>query len=400
MCGGFARELKPKERVLAEAFLDAAARICTNLSFRESVNTLNRFLRRADTDTVKLRTLTNNILRMGKEISWELMTATERVLLLYGFDPDTGLPDENTVLPRNITTPISTENPGITKESIRSAVESINSVRDEKIPLPPQDIRVETNPDTCVYISIDDIGVKHQKEERGAGTSRSSKYVENTVAHIQYGGKTHVLTAVGMTKLFKSVLAYLLENDLLQYELVFFTDGAKNIKNYIGNMFAFHPYAQFLDWYHLKKKCMELLSMSISGKDRRNAVLEKLLRILWVGDVEGAKCYLKSLPSAHIKNQKWLNETIAYLERKEDCIPCFAVRAKLNLRISSNPVEKANDILVAQRQKHNGMAWSPNGSGALASIEMLYRNGQEDLWFKEKHLLGFTLSCSSEETSA
>ena len=31
-----------------------------------------------------------------------------------------------------------------------------------------------------------------------------------------------------------------------------------------------------------------------------------------------------------------------------------------------------NDILVAQRQKHNGMSWSKHGSSVLAAIEMVY----------------------------
>ena len=56
-------------------------------------------------------------------------------------------------------------------------------------------------------------------------------------------------------------------------------------------------------------------------------------------------------------------------------IKCYVVRAKLGLRNSSNPIEKENDILVAQRQKHNGMSWSKNGSGSLASIKMVFQNG-------------------------
>ena len=396
--GNFAKELKPKERILTKAFMDVAARICVNLSFRDSVATLNRLLRRNDSDTVKLRSLSNSMLRIGEEISQTLSTATEKVLLMYGFNQDTGLPDS--ILPARIKTPKDVKDTEMTQEVICSTVESINAARDEKIPQMAQNIQIEKQPDTCVYISIDDVGVKRQKEERKEGTVRNSKYVENTVAHIQYGKNVYVLTAVGMDKLFKSVLAFLLTNDLFQYELVFFTDGAMNIKNYINRIFGFHPYIQILDWYHLKKKCMELLSMAIAGKDKRNSVLEKLLRFLWVGDMNEAKNYLDSLSPPYVKSQKWLNETIAYLKRKEDCIPCYAVRAKLGLRISSNPVEKANDILVAQRQKHNGMAWSPKGSGALASIEMIYRNSQEDLWFKERQLLGFPSSYSFEAQCA
>lgn len=79
---------------------------------------------------------------------------------------------------------------------------------------------------------------------------------------------------------------------------------------------------------------------------------------------------------------KWWDEQISYLKRKEYSITCYAVRAGLGLRNSSNPVEKENDILVARRQKHSGMSWSIHGSSALAAIEMVYQNGYEDMWFR------------------
>lgn len=76
-------------------------------------------------------------------------------------------------------------------------------------------------------------------------------------------------------------------------------------------------------------------------------------------------------------------------QRKRAAITCYAVRAKLNLRNSSNPVEKADDLLVAQRQNHNGMSWTPHGSGALAAVEMIYQNNQSNLWFQKKELPNF-----------
>ena len=121
--------------------------------------------------------------------------------------------------------------------------------------------------------------------------------------------------------------------------------------------------------------------MAIRGKDRRNAILEKALHYLWAGDVAGASEYLSSLDSADIKNRKWLDNLLGYFQKKGDAITCYALRAKLGLRNSSNPVEKANDLVVAGRQKHNGMAWSLEGSGALAALQMIYLNNQPDLWF-------------------
>jgi hypothetical protein len=41
---------------------------------------------------------------------------------------------------------------------------------------------------------------------------------------------------------------------------------------------------------------------------------------------------------------------------------CYALRKKLGLRVSSNPVEKANDLLASNKQKHQGMSWSADGS--------------------------------------
>jgi len=56
----------------------------------------------------------------------------------------------------------------------------------------------------------------------------------------------------------------------------------------------------------------------------------------------------------------------------------------LGLRNSSNRGEKANDLVVSERQKHNGMSWSPDGSVALAAVTALVRNQGQDTWFKQK----------------
>lgn len=241
------------------------------------------------------------------------------------------------------------------------------------------------NKKTCPEESIYQLGTIDEH-----ASVRDYKYVENTVAHIQYGDESYILTGTGMRNVFKSVLAFLLVNNLLSRELVFLTDGAQDIRSHIQSVFQFHPYMVILDWFHLKKRCQEWLSMAIRGKDRRNAILEKALCYLWAGDVAGASEYLSSLDPADIKNRKWLDNLLGYFQKKGDAITCYALRAKLGLRNSSNPVEKANDLVVAGRQKHNGMAWSPEGSGALAALQMIYLNNQPDLWFHRKELYLFS----------
>lgn len=381
--------LKPKEQLYTLGFLYAAGRVCTRLSYREATDTINLFLHRDSTDSVKLRTLSDRINNIGAGISRELSTVTVHTLEQYGFDANTGIPHTDTVLSDDIKGKLPDHRKDEDLERIQSAIDDINAAREEKIPLSAGEVLAEKEPSECIYISIDDIGVKRQKDERGEDTERKSRFVENTVAHIQHKDSSYTLTAIGMEELFRTILAFLLINNLLKYELVFFTDGARNIKSCIEKYFSFHPSNTILDWFHLKKKCMELLSMAVKGKEKRNMVLEKLLRHLWAGDVDGADLYLKSLAKPYIKNQSCLEEVSAYLERKRTGITCYAVRKKLGLRISSNPVEKANDLLVARRQKHNGMSWTPHGSGALAAIEMLYENEQAVSWFKNRQLSFF-----------
>lgn len=398
--GALADSLLPKERVLSLSFLEAASCVSTKASYRDAADILNRFLGRTDINTIKLRTLSDSMGRIGSEISKRLSDVTAHILSVYGFDDESGLPLEDAVLSSNITTVAIPQNAGPDKAEIDAVIAAVNDCREEKIPFSASEIKIESVPEECVYVSIDDIGVKHQKDSRKKGSVRDCKYVENTVAHIQYGGETYILTGIGMRNVFKSVLAFLLVNNLLSRELVFLTDGAQDIRSHIQSVFQFHPYIVILDWFHLKKRCQEWLSMAVRGKDRRNVILEKTLRYLWVGDAAGASGYLSSLDPADIRNKKWIDDLLGYFQKKGDAITCYALRAKLGLRNSSNPVEKANDLIVAQRQKHNGMAWSPHGSGALAALQMIYLNHQPDLWFHKKELRLFSPSLDANTQKA
>jgi hypothetical protein len=81
-----------------------------------------------------------------------------------------------------------------------------------------------------------------------------------------------------------------------------------------------------------------------------------------------------------IKNKKEREHLIGYIDRNRDCIPCYALRKKLGLRVSSNPIEKANDLVVSNRQKHNGMSWSADGSTSLATLTSVRRNSDHMNW--------------------
>jgi len=100
----------------------------------------------------------------------------------------------------------------------------------------------------------------------------------------------------------------------------------------------------------------------MKGKQVRNKALVPILAFLWRGKVDMAITYLRGLNEDVIKNQAEIERLIGYFERNKGFIPYYALRQKLGLRVSSNLVEKANDLVVSDRQKHNGMSWSAYGS--------------------------------------
>jgi hypothetical protein len=178
------------------------------------------------------------------------------------------------------------------------------------------------------------------------------------------------------------VLAFLMYNGLMSMagSLVFFTDGARDFRSAIQDIFRFIPFKIILDWFHLKKKCKDLLSMAINGKQVKNQILTDLLSCLWLGKVHMAIKVLQDGSQDQIKKTKELHNLIKYLDRNSSCIPCYALRKKLGLRISSNPVEKANDLVVSNRQKHHGMSWSADGSTSLATLTTVRRNCEDQNW--------------------
>ena len=240
--------------------------------------------------TYDLKLLT--LQRKGRELSEYQGEVTRKVLQTKGFDGMTGQPLCPEEVPAALRESGHTE---IGEAAVRQAAEAVNAGRtatNEQIQSSRQ--RLEAASET-VYISVDEVGVKHQKEERKQAVEKQGVYVWNTVAVIQSAGKSYTLTGKDAGEVFRNLLAYLLSNQLLENRnLVFFTDGAKNIQRQIETYFTFHSYTIILDWYHLKKRCQEYLSMSVrGGKEQRNTILQKLLRILWAGNVTQAAVYLR-----------------------------------------------------------------------------------------------------------
>ncbi len=153
-----AQSLQPKERVCSTRYMELSCRLCTKLSYRNATEMINLFQHRDAGETIKLRTLSDSVERVGEQISARLEEMTQKVLKMYGFDSETGRPMEGVCLSANITSPAIAEKTEADIQAVDSIIDSANASHDEKIPFTAEELDMETSPLECVYVSIDDVG--------------------------------------------------------------------------------------------------------------------------------------------------------------------------------------------------------------------------------------------------
>lgn len=406
-------------------------------SYRNSGKKINRVLWRDEENSIKSRTLADIVVREGENIQVYLEKKAQEIFKTNDFD-EKGRPIQSTVILTNCestiihevdnTTATNKENIEgnqniialqkeplnidikqnemidgycktirisdpiiISKEKVKATIDNYNNGK----PLEKQidkNRALETYEETLnvVSISADDVQVVKQKEserKKESTPKENKEWVKNTIVHVLYDKMVYVINGKGIVETLILLTAFMINNSLISVgNLVFFVDGARDLQNAITSTYGWRPYKIILDWFHLEKKCKEFLSMIVKGRTIKGIVLTTLLSLLWLGKVDMAIAYLENLDTKTIKNEKKLKDLIGYFNRNINNIPCYALRKELGLKTSSNLVEKANDNIVANRQKHNGTSWSKSGSVALASVTAMFKNKEENNWIKRRFL--------------
>jgi hypothetical protein len=172
-----------------------------------------------------------------------------------------------------------------------------------------------------------------------------------------------------------------------QRVVLLLADGARWIRNWFAALSVLRATStMILDWWHLRKRCADLGSMICHGRKAKAALLGPLYRHLWQGEVDTAIALLETYrPQA--RNETRLDELIQYLHDRQAYIPNYRARRRERQYIGSGHVEKANDLIVAQRQKGAGMHWSLATSDALAALRTLMLNGGWDQYWRHRQVL-------------
>jgi len=373
--------LRVREWYRTEGFNELAFDMVTEVPYQKSAAKLNRFRWQTQGGT-PYRTLANAVEIEGKRIEEKINEKTVQILEENGFYKN-GVPENS-----NVIYGVDRNEVKMPRTDVITAIEEYNTNHtDEKFHIDISEAnQFYEDPASTVNISIDDVGVKEQKET-GRSTKRprklKRKYVHNTIAHIESSGMEYVLNARNTVAMIPILIAFLVNNVLLGKYVQFYVDGARTLQSAIFAGFAWlKSFGLILDWYHLKKKCEMELSLALKGSQIRNEVLELILPQLWLGKIDTAIKMLRDISESNLKKGKDTETLIGYFERNRAFIPCYALRKKLNLRNSSNRGEKENDLIVADRQKHNGMSWSKDGSVSLATVTALHKNKGQKNWFK------------------
>ena len=318
--------LRPKERIWLPSFSETVLRLASDVSFSKATEYINGFLHRDKDKALRVKTVEEFVERMGHHISTSYKAASDALLSKYGIDTGEGIVSEDSAIPQEARHPRLTE---LTDSGrVEEVANRYNQGREEResidvgccMAIPP-----EASADDCVYIYVDDVLVKHQKECRAPGCKRSSKFLGNTVACIQYGSKKYGITDTDIREVFRRIMTVLIVNGLMvNKRLIFITDGAADIKEHIHEFFGFRQYTLILDWYHLENKCYQKLSSALkcgkAVKDEKDRITKTLQSILWAGNVSRALEFIDSMDQKIIKSQKALEDLAGYIKRKQENI--------------------------------------------------------------------------------
>ena len=369
-------------------------------SYRQTTDVFNRS-RYQRVGGTPLNTLRDGAQAEGLKVLGFMDKKTQVILKMHNFDPQ-GVPLVPSAITQQIAKPTYLEEQTIQK-ALSGVLEKMSkkgfaAADMEQVQKAASCGEVYEQVEKCVYLHIDDVGVKEQKEQRGKKgatkelpedkkeeTKDKRPMVQNTVARIEHNKNGFTLTGRSLAEVLVFVLGFLLNNELFGFNILVCTDGKRSLQDAILSFFSWHVHlTMLLDWFHVVKKFKEDLSLACRGREIRNRHLKQLLTLLWFGLPDKARAYLKAIPATDIKNAEAITRLIGYLERNRKSLPCYALRAQLNLPNSSNPVERSNNLVTAKRQKHHGMSWSEDGSHALTALNALTVNNAAQQWLQKR----------------
>jgi len=186
-------------------------------SYRKTSNLINRV--RHQEDATPSRTLRENTECEGRQIMGQVERQAVEILHEHGFTTD-GTPAA-TAVDRSEQVLVTLPSAQV-EQAIRTCAPEPEWVEEMA-----NNLVAYEDPAQSTQVSLDDVDVKRQKTTRqdAREPEQKRKYVHNTIAHIAHADASYIIDGAGTVSVLRLVLAFLLHNHLLQYNLIFFVDG-------------------------------------------------------------------------------------------------------------------------------------------------------------------------------
>ena len=158
-------------------------------------------------------------------------------------------------------------------------------------------------------------------------------------------------------------------------QLVFITDGAQWIQNYLTQRFprAMH----ILDYYHAAEHLADFAKLNFEDSVKRKKWFKKQKDELLEGSVQRVINNLLNLTKISAQAKTCRLQLIEYYRKNENRMNYKSYR-DLGLLIGSGPMEAAHRTVIQTRMKRSGQRWTPSGAKAMLNLRVLHKSKKWD----------------------
>ena len=193
---------------------------------------------------------------------------------------------------------------------------------------------------------------------------------QGIITHSQY------LTQMGSHKRFSEKLEALIEDYTTnQQQMVFITDGAPWLQNWIED--AFPQATSILDFYHLLEHLYQFSEAFFADASEGKQWVEQQKELLLESHAEQVIDNVNGL-AAPKRKQPVKAKLLAYLEANRSRMDYKHYQSIGCGIIGSGAIESAHRTVVQKRMKLSGQRWSKKGAQHMLNLRVIYMNHQWD----------------------
>jgi len=191
---------------------------------------------------------------------------------------------------------------------------------------------------------------------------------QGCIRHSQYYGH------LGDSKTFTSRMDTMIDNyQILPQQLVFISDGATWIKNWVEDSF---PQAiAILDYYHALEHLCQFAAKVFPDKAERDKWINQQKELLLDSN---AASVIDNISMVKTLNMEAADELISYYESNQKRMDYKYYKTIGAGIIGSGAIESAHRTLIQNRMKLSGQRWSLKGAQNMINLKTVYLNEQWD----------------------